>query len=243
MTEEQPALASQSIYAKNGTRIYWGYWDPRAMFAFMSLDGESWSGRRVLDVASNTSGLSIEIARRGASVIALEPDPYKNTIAKARDIVDSIIREESLDITLENAEVFDAHNYGEFDVIVCFGLIYHLRYPQYLLDYLSAIGTQTLFISTQTHQGDELVLYNRRGPSIVKAGQIPEHIVLSGWHPTRQLFKKMLEWAGFTDVVSLTDQEYNFPKRQEGLTNSSYFRARQVERIDLEKVKREFYPR
>lgn len=243
MSQIKPAPACQSIFAHDGELLFAGEWNPQAIFGLMSLDDELWTGKRVLDIASNTSGLSIEIARQGASVVALEPDPYNNTIAKARTIVDQVIEDESLDLILKRAEVYDAHNFGVFDVIVCFGLIYHLRYPQLLLDYLSSIGMDYLFISTQTHPGNDLALFNRRDPKVLPPGHIPQDVILSGWHPTRPLFQKMLEWAGFGDIKSLTETEYNFPNKQSGLTNSSYFRARHKKKVDLEAVRREFYPR
>jgi 2-polyprenyl-3-methyl-5-hydroxy-6-metoxy-1,4-benzoquinol methylase len=234
----------QTIYSRDGKILFQGVWDAKQLFSTLSNEGPNfWAGKRVLDIAANTSGLSLELAYAGASVIALEPDPYNNTIGLSRELVESVARDENLDLTLERAGLFDARNYGDFDAILCLGLIYHFRQPQYILDYLSSIKTTHLFISTQTHPGDSLALYNRRHPGVLPDGFLPDETPLTGWHPTRPLFKKMLNWAGFTDVVSLTDKEYNFPNKQKGLTNSAYFRATQEFQVDPDLAQREYYPR
>jgi 2-polyprenyl-3-methyl-5-hydroxy-6-metoxy-1,4-benzoquinol methylase len=251
---EQQALAQrretprhrgcQTIFSRSGEIAFTGEWDSRALLTAISHEGSGyWRGKRVLDIGANTSGLSIEIARSGAEVVAIDPDPYSNTIALARGVVERIIREENLQIALHRAELFDAHNFGKFDAVLCLGLIYHFRYPQYVVDYLSTLEVHHLFISTQTHPGSDLALVNRRDPSVLRPDFLSDDIVLTGWHPTRPLFERMLGWAGFGEITPLTDQSINFPQKPPGLTNSAYYRATKVHSTKPHVAKRQFYPR
>ena len=240
--EEAPARACQSIYDSAGRCLFRGEWDPRALFDV--LTGADWLGLTVLDIGANTCGLSVEIARAGARVTALEPAPYANDIPRGLDVARRVAGDEELDLVIEYAGVDAATRYGAFDVVLCLGLIYHFRDPQFILDHVSSIDHELLFVSTQTADGTDLALVNRRSPGVMKPGYLrPQDGVLSGWHPTRPLFERMLEWAGYERPISLTDEPYNFPHKGAGLTNTAYYRAEHVERRDPLAARFDFYPR
>ncbi len=239
----------QTVYAADGVALFRGQWNPKLIFDVLSAgDPSFWRGKAVLEIAANTGGLSLEIARAGArSVVLCEPDPYKNNLALSRPILDELISSEQLPVIIrpddffglvDNIRLTGAYN---FDVIICLGLIYHFRYPQLMLDSLSSLRPEHLFISTQTHPSNDLALYNRRHPGILPKGFLHDEVVLSGWHPTRALFERMLAWAGFADITSLTTGD--FKQQKPGLTNSAYYRARCVTPKDPEAEKRVYYPR
>lgn len=206
----------QSIYDADGGLLVVGEWDPRALFRTISPGDGYWHGRRVLDIGANTSGLSIEIARRGAFVTAAEPDPYGNTRGAVSGILAEVIRREALSVDLVDSDLLSVRALGEFDAVLCLGLIYHFRNPQYILDMLSTVCAGDLFVSTQTAKGSDLVLVNRCTPGCLPAGHVPPDVILSGWHPTRPLFERMLRWAGFGNVVALSDPKLNFPQKARG---------------------------
>ena len=235
----------QSIYSNSGECLFEGEWNPLTLHRTLTgVDDVFWTGKRVLDIGANTCGLSIEIARRGAIVVALEPDPYGVTYAKSKKIVDELVCKEGLELTVQKKGLFEAHEFKDFDVVLCLGLLYHFRYPQFTLDYLSTLGMEWLFLSTQVSPGDALHLVNRVDPQIkFPAGFFSDSTVLTGWHPTRPLLERMLRWAGFDQIESLTDKPYVFPEKQVGLTNSGYFKARRVRTIDPFVAMAEFYPR
>jgi hypothetical protein len=96
----------QTIFSSFGDIVFAGEWDPKALLAALSRrDAAYWIGKRVLDSGANTSGLSIEIARSGARVLAIEPDPYSNTITPSRPIVERIMHDECLQRRLHNVEL------------------------------------------------------------------------------------------------------------------------------------------
>ncbi len=235
----------QSIYNSVGDCVFDAEWDPLALYQTLTCgDNGFWNGKKVLDIGANTCGLSIEIARRGAAVVALEPDPYNVTYAKSKSIVDGIVTEENLKLTVIKKSLFQAHEFKGCDIVLCLGLLYHFRYPQYILDYLSTLEMEWLFLSTQVHPGDQLLMMNRVEPSIkFPANFFDPSTTLTGWHPTRSLLEKMLRWANFDQIQSLTKEPYVFPQKQAGLTNSAYFKARRVGVVDPLIAMNEFYPR
>ena len=89
----------------------------------------------MLDIGANACGLSLEFARRGASVVAIEKSP---TYVKQANFV---VKELQLNRQIEicQCDIFDAIDLGDFDIISYVGLSYHLRHPQLALDMLSNI--------------------------------------------------------------------------------------------------------
>ena len=248
MTTQTTLKGCQAIYGLNGEVLFPGGWKSQELFmAVTGPHGEDyWRGRRVLDIGANTSGLSVEIARRGASVVAIEPDPYANTKAKAMDVLTQVIADEALNLELRSEGLFDAHKLGGFDTVICLGLVYHFRDQQFVLDYLSTLKGKDLILSNQTHPGDDLIMVNRMDNSVpVPAGfwkTYPDP--LSGWHPTRPMFERMLAYAGFTDVKPLTDPTVQYPhKPLPGITNSAYYHARYGRAVDPIASRYKYLPR
>ena len=244
-SSEQPRAGAQTIYDGAGDVMLLGQWDPRCIFDTISApDATYWTGKRVLDIGANTFGLSIEIARAGAAVVAIEPDPYNWYFRLVETIVNEVIARENLSLTISKAGLFDADRFGAFDTVLLLGIIYHFRDPQYLLDFLSTLDTTDVIVSTQTAPGDDLALHNRRNPGTLPDNFFSDDVVLSGWHPTHALFRRMLEWAGFHNITALTDPQFNFPKRPApGLTNSAYYRATKTSTTDPVESRRTYYPR
>ena len=235
-------FAGQALLRPDGSVAAVGAWDPQAIFDVLTPEPGYWRGKRVLDNGANTLGLPLLLARAGASVVALEPDPHVR-LWQRQELALQMARDEGLDLELHQAELFDAHGYGRFDEVLCLGLIYHLRYFQFTIDYLSTLETETVVLASQTHPvvgRETLALYNRADEAVWPR---PKGHVLHGWHPTRPLLKAAMASAGFTDIVSLTDETVDFPEMPvKGLTNSAYYRARRGQPVDPFKVFRRFYP-
>lgn len=228
---------SQSIYASNGDLLLEGGWNPKEILKVLSCGApEFWKNKTVLDIGANTAGLSLEIARLGASVCATEPSAIRQNMT--RRIIEDLVKSEGLNLTLANKDIFDSKALGQFDVILCLGLLYHFRYPQYILDFLSTFGGKYLFISSQTHDGEDLSMINRK--QILPKHVLNDSIILKGWHPSHRTLRSMIRLAGFSDIVLLTDREYNMPGFPKIMTNSAYYRAKFDQVMDPEIVKREF---
>lgn len=254
MTERQqmkvngPKNGTQTIFGTSGEVLHNGGWNSREIFKAVTGGDESyWRGRRVLDIGANTSGLSVEIARRGAEVLAIEPDPYKNIkTPEVLEALATVISEESLNLEIASYGLFDAHKLGRFDTVMCLGLVYHFRDQQFVIDYLSTVDACDLIVSNQTHGTDKLAMYNRLEPEVglPKSFWANYHDPLSGWHPTRPMFERMLQFGGFTDIIALTDESVDFPDKPfPGVTNSAYYRATKQREIDPIASRYQYLPR
>lgn len=248
MTTLPPVRGHQTIFNAAGEILYRGGWNSKNILLAVSGGDENyWNGRRVLDIGAHTSGLSVEIARCGADVLAIEPDPYRNTkTSEVCEILGTVIAEEGLKLELADFGLFDAHKLGKFDTVLCLGLVYHFRDQQFVLDYLSTVDMGDLIISNQTHPTGKLAMFNRLEPEV----GLPERFFekysepLSGWHPTRPMFERMLAFAGFGEIVPLTDSAVNFPNLPiKGVTNSAYYRATKKREIDPIASRYEYLPR
>ncbi len=244
---QQPRPGAQTIYSADGEILFLGQWEPKSLFRAVTGDNEDyWHGKRVLDIGANTFGLSIELARAGAEVVAIEPDPHhwiKNLII---EIVKDVISREHLQLITHEAGLWEAKQFGTFDTVLCLGLVYHFRDQQFVIDWLSTLEMVDLIISNQTHPGNQLAVVNRMDssmpfrPDFWDAYEEP----LSGWHPTHPMFVRMLQFAGFDNVTPLTDPAVNFPEKPlPGVTNSAYYRATKQLTVDPIASRFRYHPR
>ncbi len=103
-------------------------------------------GMRALDVGCSDGYFSFELEKRGAGVVAIDfvPETYSG-FATARKILDS-----KVEYRMENVYNLSPETFGEFDVILFLGVLYHLRKPLAALDALRSVmkpGGQ-LFVGT-----------------------------------------------------------------------------------------------
>jgi tRNA (mo5U34)-methyltransferase len=103
-------------------------------------------GMRALDVGCSDGYFSFELEKRGASVVAIDfvPETYSG-FATARKVLDS-----KVDYRMENVYNLAPETFGDFDVILFLGVLYHLRKPLAALDALRSVmkpGGQ-LFVGT-----------------------------------------------------------------------------------------------
>lgn len=102
-------------------------------------------GMRVLDVGAWNGCFSFECERRGADeVVALSlENPTANGFNRLKQLLNSKVRYiEGSVYTLSSREL------GEFDVILFFGVLYHLRYPLLAIDRLRGVSRGEVFIET-----------------------------------------------------------------------------------------------
>jgi tRNA (mo5U34)-methyltransferase len=84
---------------------------------------EDLSGKRVLDIGAWDGWFSFEMERRGAEVVALDCMPF-DTFLEARSLLGSKVDYRILDVD----EISPAA-LGTFDIVLFFGVLYHLRHP------------------------------------------------------------------------------------------------------------------
>ena len=233
---------AQRVLDANGNVLLDGVWCPARMLEILGTPKcGDWLGRTVLDIGGNTGGLSLELARRGAIVTLVEPDPLGRSLARSRKLLDEQVERESLHLNIVESDLFGCHKLPRHEIILFLGLVYHFRYPQYCLDYLSTLEPKELFVSSQTYESKALVLANRLNEGFMRPDQFPSSIPIAGFHPSHSMLRVMLEAAGFDELVMLTDREYCAPEKPfPDVTNSAYYRAQFKRRLDPEQEKKRF---
>jgi tRNA (mo5U34)-methyltransferase len=111
------------------------------------------TGWRALDVGCNAGFYSFELAKRGASVVAIDHDP--RYLAQARWACRQFGLQERVEF--RQMGVYDVAATGEaFDLVWFMGVFYHLRYPLLALDLLARRTRRLLMFQTLTMPGDNV---------------------------------------------------------------------------------------
>jgi SAM-dependent methyltransferase len=212
-----------------------GLWQPELILKVLiaGIPSNEWKGMRVLDIGACNGGLSIELARLGAHVHAVEPNPVaRRQFAYAYDLVR---QKEDLSIQFEEGTLFSLDRTKRYDIVMFLGLVYHFRYPQLVLDYLGGFNADQFIISSQTHKSEHLVMQNRKEAT----PQFYSNQPLAGYHPSRPLLRAMIEWAGFRNVRECVTPQTgrDFEDRVHQVTNSAYFVCEKGTPVEYEQQK------
>lgn len=125
------------LYTPGTVARFQPYWD----FNLRAMDIVDFTDKKVLDVACRDGMFSFEAERRGArEVVGID-------IELSRGATDLLIPYFRSKVRMYELSLLDMapDKFGVFDIILCFGVLYHLRYPfsglKKLVDCLSDGGT------------------------------------------------------------------------------------------------------
>ncbi len=103
---------------------------------------EDLRGKRVLDVGAWDGWFSFEMERRGAQVVAVDCiDVERFRIAK--DLLGS-----SVDYRVMDVDEMTPETIGRFDIVMFFGVLYHLRHPMLALERICQLTREMAFVET-----------------------------------------------------------------------------------------------
>jgi SAM-dependent methyltransferase len=116
--------------------------------------GGSLEGQRVLDVACNCGGFSIEAINSGAEyVLGIDiVDRYleqANFIKRARNL-------EKIEFRKMAVEDLDEATIGKYDITFCFGILYHLENPVLVMRKLSSVTRRIIVVDTSVFRSSFL---------------------------------------------------------------------------------------
>lgn len=106
---------------------------------------DSFEGLSVLDIGASDGFFSFEAERRGAKrVLAMD---VRTGQQSGFQIAHGLLQSE-VEFREGNVYELSPEAIGEFDVVICLGLLYHLRYPMVALDRLRAITNRFMILET-----------------------------------------------------------------------------------------------
>ncbi len=111
---------------------------------------------RVADLGALEGGYAVQFARAGYEVLGIEGQP--DNFARCQWVADRVGLE-NLSFVQDDVRNIAAH--GEFDAVLCAGLLYHLDRPVEFLHLLGKVTKRALIVSTNhaTTEGAELEVY------------------------------------------------------------------------------------
>ncbi|MFW5726539.1 MAG: TIGR04290 family methyltransferase [bacterium] len=188
------------------------------------------SGKKVLDVGCNAGFYSIQLARRGAEVTAIDLDPHY--LRQAAWIAAQFGLEERIQFSLQ--QVYDlAHEEEKYDLVWFMGVFYHLRYPLLAMDILAQKCQDWFVFQSLSMPGKEVVKpdddyqINQRD-EMLKAGWPKMAFIenqLNGdptnwWAPNKAAVLAMMRSCGLDIISEPADETYIGRKTKAGASES-----------------------
>lgn len=176
------------------------------------------TGWNVLDIGCNAGFYSIELARRGASVLAIDLDEHY--LAQAKWVAKQFELEDRIEF--RKMQVYDlAKEEASFDLVWFMGVFYHLRYPLLALDIVSQKTRNMLVFQTLSMPGKSALAQIENIPiedrSVMLEPGYPLMAFLekslggnysNWWAPNHACILAMLRSCGFRLVSTPEDETY-----------------------------------
>ena len=168
---------------------------------------EDLRGRTVLDIGSWDGGFSFEAERRGAArVLAADmvvSDPARMEFASWGENRGFLLAHRLLESRVEFIEssvndLPDKLNGERFDLVLFYGVLYHVLDPLSALRSVQRVTKETALIETAVVPGEDLRLELRNGYDGDKTNR---------WYPTIPCVIEMLEVVGFYKVEMIYNYE------------------------------------
>jgi tRNA (mo5U34)-methyltransferase len=158
---------------------------------------------RVLDIGHAEGFFSFEVERRGAEdVVGIENyPPMLRKFQICRAALGS--RAQSFRTSVYD---LDPRTFGTFDLVLFFGVLYHLRHPILALEKIRSVCTGTLLMQTVTCDNTSETPMAEFHPFGIKSGppDNPSHDPTCFWFPNAACCRAMLEHVGFQNIERLS---------------------------------------
>jgi tRNA (mo5U34)-methyltransferase len=172
-------------------------YDPRRTLREIKLP-PSLDGKTVLDVGAWDGFYSFEMERRGAGrVLATDSFSWsgpgwgtKASFELARRALGSNVEDLDIDVMDLSAE-----RVGRFDIVLCLGVLYHLRHPLLALERLFDVTGEILVLETEVD-----LLWQRRPAAAFYPGNELCGDESNWWGPNPKAVVGMLQASGFRRV-------------------------------------------
>ena len=161
------------------------------------------TGMRVLDIGNAEGFFSFEAERRGAAeVIGIENYP---PMARKFEICRAALGSRARTYM---ANVYDLNpgSFGTFDLVMFFGVLYHLRHPILALQKVASVCTGTLLMQTATCDNTSDKPMAEFHPFGIESGppENPSHDPTCFWFPNIACCAALLQHVGFQNVEQIS---------------------------------------
>jgi SAM-dependent methyltransferase len=120
----------------------------RVLQATSDLARRPLNGLRALDLACAHGTYAIELAKRGATVVGIEGRSAWLEKARAGQAAAEV---KNLEFVQDDVRNLSRRTYGEFDIVLCLGILYHLDAPD-VFDFLDRVSEVCReFVIVETH--------------------------------------------------------------------------------------------
>jgi tRNA (mo5U34)-methyltransferase len=186
----------------------------RKLESSVPADLHGWS---VLDIGCNAGYYSVELARRGATVLGIDVEPLY--LRQARWVAQQYDLQDRLQFM--HADVYDLiWQRRQFDLVWFAGVFYHLRYPLLALDLVRSVTGRLMMFQTMTMPGEagadtpaDLPLEQRAAmleESWPKMAFIEHRLAgdaTNWWAPSHACVEALLRSAGF-EILARPEHEF-----------------------------------
>lgn len=201
------STTSHHEYLDDNHRSRWAMIEPELRATF---DGR-WPSVRALDIACNEGWWSVQAAKLGAGEV-IGFDAREFCIERA-EFVQAQLGLENVEFRVGNIHKLDLRQYGQFDVVFCLGLIYHLEDPMGAIRQLRALTRELCVIETEVARPTTITIDRGPADGLLTTDEAfvfmpePEYkwnplasVTGAAVVPTLAALKAMLTLAGFTDI-------------------------------------------
>src|SRR5579862_5480087 len=156
-------------------------------------------GKRVLDIGAWDGWFSFEMERRGAQVLAID-SARQETFFQAKKLLNS-----KVEYLVEDICCLTPRDVGYFDIVLFFGVLYHLKHPLLALERVCELTTGMACIET-------LVTDDPPQPGAIPLLEFYETTELAGqfdnWcGPNTACLQAFMRTAGFVNVKLLGEHD------------------------------------
>ena len=166
-----------------------GRYDPKPLLDIMDFPKDL-SGKTVLDIAALDGFFTFEAERRGAKrVVALDRHPATlKGFATAHSLLNS-----KAEYEVASVYDLDPEKHGTFDVVLFFGVLYHLRHPLLALEKIHSICTELLLIESLVL--DEAFISSKSEQKALRdIDPLLEDSPLMQFYPSNELYDDYSNW-------------------------------------------------
>ena len=169
------------------------------------LLGANLGGVRVADLGCCEGGFSLALAQRGADVVGIE--------ARRRNIEKAVLLRDHFGLShlrfdLADVKDFAPDAYGQFDVALALGILYHLDQPVQWLQRVASATRLVLILDTHFAPADDAAM-SRLDPRLNSLGPL-ENPDVGGWLAKGRWFREFAEdveresqlWASYSNSSS-----------------------------------------